>query len=70
MCSAHVSCAQRLPEHAANHLLQLLLENGQLSRGYQLELFSHCATELHIHPGLPQAEYVDKGWLSYIAHFK
>lgn len=67
-----VAPEQCLPEHAANHLLQLLLHYGRLQQPKQLDVFRHSVTALHVDGrrhsmqggGQRAAE-----WVAYVAGF-
>jgi hypothetical protein len=61
-------CAQALPEDAANRLLELLLQRGNVSRGYHLDAFKHCVTVVRILP--PHSLQVDDTWLNTVQELR
>lgn len=57
---------QYLPEHAANQLLQLLLQRGRLQSPQLLDRFSHSVTQLHINAKQLGLQ-LGAEWIAYIS---
>lgn len=66
LCHRHVRHVQRLPEHAANALLQRLVQQQALGGAPQLELWGSCVTVVDL-SGVPG---VSAEHLAYLSEFR
>lgn len=76
-CDMPCSHLQRLPEHAADALLEKLLAQGRIERSLQLELFRHSVTCVRIVGGQQGGAYaaaaarlVDASFMAYVSEFR